>query len=161
MNLNIPTLIIQVVSFLILVWFLGKILYKPLLEFLDKRSESINTMIEETKRNQKTAEANLEKSEDTLIEVKNDILKLKDKTQRQIDEQRKETLEEAKKQAKHIMARSKEDIERQKEEVKEEIKKEIGRLSIGIAERIISKEIKTTDHERLIQEAIKGLKEDR
>ena len=158
MNLN-ATLLIQIASFLLLVWLLSKLLYRPLMDFLDKRSEGVRTMIEEAKKSQEEAKSNLKLSEDRLEIVKEEIFKLKDETRKQVDEQRREILEEAKREAKHIMARSREDIERQTKEVKEEIKKEIGRLSIDIAERIINKEIRATDHERLIEQAIKGLKE--
>ena len=57
MNLN-ATLIIQVISFLILVWLLVKILYRPFLSFLDKRSQKVHNMLQETRENQQRAEDN-------------------------------------------------------------------------------------------------------
>ena len=161
MNLSIATFIIQIVSFLLLVGFLTKLFYKPLLDLLDKRSQSVSSMLDEAKKRQEEACANLKVSRDRVNAVKEEILTLKDEAERQAESERRNLLEEAKKEAKHIVIRSSEEIARQAREAKEEIKKEIGELSVTIAEKIIKKEINSRDQEGLVREFISGLKEKR
>jgi len=161
MNLSLLTLIIQIVSFLILVGVLTKVLYRPLLDFLDKRSKKVQDMLEDAKRERKQAEDELKKSEERLKKTKEDILKLKELAELQADEHKQKIIQDAEKEARDIRIRSREDIERQVKEVKEEIKKEIGTLAVSIAERILDKEIKEEDHKRLIEESIKDLSKER
>ncbi len=161
MNLSLLTLIIQIVSFLILVGVLTKVLYRPLLDFLDKRSKKVQDMLEDAKRERKQAEDELKKSEERLKKTKEDILKLKELAELQADEHKQKIIQDAEKEARDIRIRSREDIERQIKEVKEEIKKEIGTLAVSIAEKILDKEIKEEDHKRLIEESIKDLSRER
>ena len=161
MNLSLLTLIIQIVSFLILVGVLTKVLYRPLLDFLDKRSKKVQDMLEDAKRERKQAEDELKKSEERLKKTKEDILKLKELAELQADEHKQKIIQDAEKEARDIRIRSREDIERQIKEVKEEIKKEIGILAVSIAEKILDKEIKEEDHKRLIEESIKDLSRER
>jgi F-type H+-transporting ATPase subunit b len=156
MSLN-ATLIIQVISFLILLMALAKILYKPFIGFLDKRSEKIHRMLEETKENQQLAEEKLKKSEEHLRAAKEEILKLREEGEKQADRHKQRIMQDAEEEASYLIVRTKEDIERQIREVKKEIKKEVGNLAVTIAEKVLDKEIKRADHERLIEDYIKEL----
>lgn len=157
MNLN-ATLIIQVISFLILLWFMAKVLYKPLLDFLDKRAEYVKSILDEAKENQEKSQKNLDVSQRQLEEVKEEILRLKEEADLQADERREDILKEAKKEAEHILMRAKDDIEKQTREVKDQIKKEIAILSVSIAEKIINKEIDNERHEALVKDFLKEIK---
>ena len=160
MNLN-ATLIIQVISFLILVWLLVKILYRPFLSFLDKRSQKVHNILQETRENQQRAEDNFKDSKAQLKKTKEEVLKLKELAEKQSDEHRQKVLQEAEEEAKHIITRSKEDIDRRIREVKRDIKKEIGNFSVSIAEKILDKEINKEDHKYIIDEFLKNLSEKR
>ena len=160
MNLN-ATLIIQVISFLILVWLLVKILYRPFLSFLDKRSQKVHNMLQETRENQQRAEDNFKDSKAQLKKTREEVLKLKELVEKQSDEHRQKVLQEAEEEAKHIITSSKEDIDRRIREVKRDIKKEIGNFSVSIAEKILDKEINKEDHKYIIDEFLKNLSEKR
>ncbi len=160
MNLN-ATLIIQVISFLILVWLLVKILYRPFLSFLDERSQKIHNMLQEARESQQRTEDNFKDSKAQLKKTKEEVLKLKGLAEKQSDEHRQKVLQEAKEEARHIIARSKEDIDRRTREVKRDIKKEIGDFSVSIAEKILDKEINKEDHKHIIDEFLKNLSEKR
>lgn len=157
MNIN-ATLIIQLLSFLVLVWLLGKYLYKPLTEFLDKRAEQVQQIIDEAKDDQRESRENLSESNARLDEVRGEILQLKAEADKQADYHRRQIVDEAKKEAEHIVARSKEEIEKQAREAREEIKKQVGNLSVDIAGKIIEKELSAKDHEHIIRNAIEQIK---
>lgn len=157
MNIN-ATLIIQLGSFLVLVWLLGKYLYKPLTEFLDKRADQVRQIIDEAKDDQQKSRENLSESKARLDEVRDEILQLKAEADKQADYHRRQIVDEAKKEAEHIVARSKEEIEKQAREAREEIKKQVGNLSVDIAGKIIEKELNAKDHEHIIRNAIEQIK---
>ncbi len=157
MNIN-ATLIIQLGSFLVLVWLLGKYLYKPLTEFLDKRAGQVRQIIDEAKDDQQKSRENLSESKARLDEVRDEILQLKAEADKQADYHRRQIVDEAKKEAEHIVARSKEEIEKQAREAREEIKKQVGNLSVDIAGKIIEKELNAKNHEHIIRNAIEQIK---
>ena len=157
MNIN-ATLIIQLGSFLVLVWLLGKYLYKPLTEFLDTRADQVRQIIDEAKDDQQKSRENLSESKARLDEVRDEILQLKAEADKQADYHRRQIVDEAKKEAEHIVARSKEEIEKQAREAREEIKKQVGNLSVDIAGKIIEKELNAKDHEHIIRNAIEQIK---
>ena len=157
MNIN-ATLIIQLISFLVLVGLLAKYLYKPLTEFLDKRAEQVQQVIDEAKNDQQEAGKNLDMSKARLDDVRDEILQLKTEADKQADYHRRQIVDEAKKEADHIVARSKEEIGKQAREAREEIKKQVGDLSVDIARKIIEKELNTKDHENIIRNAIEQIK---
>ena len=56
LGINLPALITQVISFVILLLVLTKLLYKPLLKILDERSEKIKNSLEMADEARKEAE---------------------------------------------------------------------------------------------------------
>jgi F-type H+-transporting ATPase subunit b len=159
MNIN-ATLVIQFLSFLVLLWLLSKYFYAPLSEFLDKRAKQVKGIIDEAKSDQQQARENLDLSKQRLDKVRDDILQLKKEADLQADHHRRSIIEEAKKEAEHIVSRSKEEIEKQAREASEEIRKQVGSISVDIARKIIQKELNHKDHEKIIHESIDRLKKE-
>jgi F-type H+-transporting ATPase subunit b len=101
MNFN-ATLIIQVVSFLILFALLVKFLYRPFLDFMDKRSNKVKKWLDEAYDNREQAEERIKESERHLKEAKDQILKLRKQAEIQADEHRQGILKDAKEEADRI-----------------------------------------------------------
>ena len=63
LGINLPALITQVISFVILLLVLTKLLYKPLLKILDERSEKVKnslTMADEARKEAEKARAEMQ-----------------------------------------------------------------------------------------------------
>lgn len=156
MNLNF-TLVIEVLSFAILVFILTKIVYTPLLNFLDKRKTLIQDSIEEAKRLRGESDRNLEESKRILKEAKDQALKMKDQANIEAEELKIRSLEKAKKETSQIMDEAKREIKTELDSARQKIKNEVADISIQVAKKLLSREVELKDHKRLVDEAIKEL----
>lgn len=150
------TMFWTVVTFGIVLAVLWKFAWGPLLGSLEQREKKIRDAIEEAKKAQEAAEKlkvdleeRLEKAraeaEAIIKEGREDALRVKQKYEK---EQRDEG--EALKQ------RALTEIDLAKGKALEEIRQEAKSLAIEIAARVLEREVKEQDHERLVQEALEG-----
>ena len=157
MNLNF-TLILQVISFLILMAVLTRLLYRPLLNFLDRRAKSIRENIEAGRERERATE-HLERSQAALRHAREEALRIKELSGKEASEQRRRALSEASKEADRMSAKAKEDLAREVQRARAELKKEALDISVLMAEKVLGKEIKKKDQARLIEEGIDEIKE--
>ena len=158
MNLNF-TLILQIISFLILLGLLTKFLYKPLSRYLDERAQDIKDMLENTQRSEEQAKTYAEKTEKTLGLAKEEALKIKDEARRLSDSERRRIVDEARGEALSLVEEARRQLGRERESVMKEIRADIADISVDIARRILGREISKQDHNRLIEESIAEIKD--
>ena len=117
------SLIIQLINTLILFFVLGKLLFKPLTNFMEKRSERIKEQIDFAKSEEEKALKLKEEYEAKLQKIQEEadaILKeAREKALRKEDS----IIEEARKESEIIRNRALADIEREKAKVQDEMKK--------------------------------------
>ncbi len=133
------------ISFILLVFILGKFAWKPILNALNEREEGIiNALSEADKARQEMAE--LKSSNEQILKearAERDAL-LKDA--REIKNSMiSEAKEEAKIQANIIVQQAKETIENEKQAAIAHLKNQVAELSIGIAQKIIREELSNKD----------------
>ena len=56
MEFNLSTFILEIINFLILIWILQRLFYKPLLEVIAKRKQFIDQSLADAKKMQQQAE---------------------------------------------------------------------------------------------------------
>lgn len=157
MSLNF-TLILQIISFLVLLWLLTKFLYKPFTKYLDERTDNIKKLIADTGKDRQKAEEYLKTSNEELRKTKEEVLSLRETAVREADKEKMKTIDEAKKEALSILTKTKHDIKKEIEKTKEDAKKDIASLSLEIAKKILNREVNEKDHEKLINESLKDIK---
>jgi F-type H+-transporting ATPase subunit b len=156
MNINF-TIILEVISFLILVGILTKLIYRPLLRLLDRRNEDVKRMLSEARRAAEQAEKNNQASRENLQVAREEALRIKNVTRQEADRSRLLMIEDAKKEAARILEKAKIELAEQTKLAREALKKDISSISLDIAERILEREIKEDDHKKLIRESLKEL----
>jgi len=157
MSLNL-TLILQVISFLILMFILTKVFYRPLLNFLDQRAQYVREEIEKAERERTKAEEKFKQAEENLKKTQKQVLEWKDFAQKEIEENRKAFLQKAKEEKEQILAQAKEEFAREIVKARRELKKEVATISLAIAEKILRREINEKDKAKLIRDGIAKLK---
>lgn len=156
MNLNF-TLVLQVLSFLVLLGLLTKFLYKPLMKYLDERAANIRNLTEGAERDRKEAENYFETSRRELRSAKEQAVSLIESAIREADKEKIKTIGEAKREALAIIERAEFDIKKEIEKAKDDVKEDIASLSVEIAKKILEREISEKDHEKLIKESLKSI----
>lgn len=156
MNLNF-TLILQIISFLILLGLLTKFLYKPFMKYLDERALGVKNMIDGAKKAEDQARRYAEETHKALDMAKAESAKMKKEAMGVADEERRRIIEEAKKEARFLAEKAMGRLERDKDELLKKIHKDVAAISVDIAKRVLGREISQKDHERLIEESIKEI----
>lgn len=149
--------IVTLVSFLLLFALLKKVAWKPLMNVLEERENTINTNIEKAEEARKTAEEQRTQMETQLRTARaqaNDILA---KAQAEGNTMQQTIVADAKEDAQRIKQQSQREMELERQRALSQMQREIGEISMGIAEQVLGREIAPADHQRLIEEFIEGL----
>jgi F-type H+-transporting ATPase subunit b len=131
------TLVVQMISFLILLYILNKVLYKPLLGFLDKRAEDIKRSMDEAKNSEEGAQEVLVQARKELEESRREANAIKEQAKEIGEGERKKIIDQARADAEHISAKAKKDIETELDQGREFLKQQAGTMAISIAEKVI------------------------
>jgi len=140
-------------------FILTKLLYKPVLKFLNDRKEKVAKQIDSAQQQLAEAEALRIKYEGKLKDIdaeRDDIL---DKARDRAKQSEAEIIERAKKEAETIKSRAMLDIQRAEEKAKDDMKKEIIEISSLMASRFVAASMNEEEQNKLVNEVISGLGE--
>ncbi len=144
------------ISFLILLFILGKFAWKPILNSVNERETSILDALKEAENARKEMQ-NLKSDNERILKearVERDEMM---KDARQIKESMlTEAKDEAKVEASKIIAQAQATIESEKQAAIADLKSQVAELSVGIAEKVVRKEL-ANDREQtqLIEQLLK------
>ncbi|WP_185866080.1 F0F1 ATP synthase subunit B [Blattabacterium cuenoti] len=155
---SVGLIVWHTIIFLILILFLSKFAWKPIMNFIDQREEKIRISIE--KANQMKNELkNVENQKNKILKetrVKRDII-LKEAIQ--IKEKIKlKAKEESLREKKKILEETKKNIQIEREAAIYKLKNQIGGISIKIAENILKRELnQPNQQDKFIKELVDKL----
>ncbi len=105
MQINWFTVIAQIINFLLLVWFLKRFLYKPILKAIDEREEKIASQIKDAKAKETIAKeerAEFSKKNETFDKQKKELM---DKAVDETNKERQKLLEAARNDAAELRSK--------------------------------------------------------
>jgi len=153
-----PTLLAaQVVNFLVIIFVLQKLLYKPILTMLEKRRREIANGVELTAKLKDEEEKLIVKQEKALNKAREDALAIIEDAKKQAKEVEKELLAEAHVQAAAIIARAKQEAEETHKSSKKAIAGEAIDLAVVMAKRLLSSVMGAKEQHALISKRVKDL----
>ena len=158
LGINLPTLIAQIVNFLILLGLLYLVAYKPIMRMLDERSWKIKESMEQTeliKQQAERAEEEVKKQIETASREGQGIIA---RAVRAGEEVRQKAQQEAKQDAESLVARAWMGSRRERDEAIAELRKEFADLTIMAAEKIIEKSLDKQTHRQLIEKVLEESK---
>ena len=147
------------VVFLLAVYLLGKFAWGPLLSTLQERENFIRDSLTQAKSDREEAEARLKEYGDKLDEARHEASAIVEEGRRDADVARAKIEQDAKDEAKRMIERARREIDVAKKTAIRDLYTTSATLATEVAARVIKREVKTADHERLIAEAIEALGE--
>jgi len=148
------TLILVIINFIILMIVLKKLLYKPLMDFLNKRESQIKDDLEAAKKNKTAVEKILQEQKELLREAKEEAREIRDDAQKSARIQSEQILKEATEQRDIIIQEAQEMIDVEVIKAKESIQKEIGDFVVDLTDKIIGKKLTKDEDISFINELI-------
>lgn len=153
-----PTLLIaQIVNFIVLLFILKVLIYKPLLNLFDKRKKMIEKSVEDTKRIEERLVKLEEERKTILSNASKEAMVVVDNAKKSAEKEREEALQKAKKEISTLAERYRGQLATEKVAMIAEIKAEMAELIVASSQRIIEKEFSDADQKRLVQAVNKEL----
>lgn len=150
---------IQLINTAILCFFLSKILYKPVINFLKARKEKVAGELD-------SAQAKLEEASKLKSEYEQKLKDIDTEKRNILEQSRAEALKnsgkilaEAKAEAEAIKQRAMTDIEREQNKAKDEIKNQIIEVSSLVSGKFIAAKMTKEEQDKLVDDTISGLED--
>ena len=155
LGINLPGLITQILSFLILLFVLSKLLYKPVVKMLDERAERIKESLSAAENAKEEAALTAEKIEKELIVARQEGQKIIDQAKQFGQDFKEKEKDKALQEIEILIEKSKNDLEKETQVAINEIRKNFSVLILDVAEKIVDKEIDENTHKKLIEKILK------
>ncbi len=156
MNVTV-TLIVQIVSFALLIWLLMHFLWKPLTGLMEERSKTIADGLAAAEKGKHELELSEKRATELLRESKSKASDIVGYSERRAAEIVDEAKGEAKIEAQRIVTAAKQDIEQESNRAREELRASLAGLVVMAASKILEKEIDEKAHTKLLSETVKEL----
>jgi F-type H+-transporting ATPase subunit b len=154
LGINLPGLITQVVSFVILFALLYWLLYKPVLRLLDQRSNRIKESLETAERVRQEAAQSQEEMQGQLEAARAEGQQLIAQAKEVADRFREEELAKAREGIAAERARAEANIQRERDAAIEELRHEFAALALTAAERVVERSLDEPAHRDLIEKVL-------
>jgi F-type H+-transporting ATPase subunit b len=144
-------------NFLILFGGLGWYLRKPLKDFLESRTRSIQEGLANGRLAKEMAAKQLSEIESRLAHVDEEIRALKTQAFSEAEEERSRILESAKVEARKILELAQREIDGIKKSARLELKSHIAELAVRLAEEQLQKSVGSEENRRLVLQFLDSL----
>jgi len=140
-SVNIPLFVTQGIIFLIVVGFLNKILFKPILGLLREREEKTEGFMRDAGEKEKAAESTLAEYEEKLRQAKKEILQVKKQYAAEGATVRTELMENARQEVNESLEKIKDGIAKASEEARRTLSQQIEVLAKEVAEKVLGRSV--------------------
>ena len=154
LGLNVPALISYLINYVVLLILLGALAYRPLLNALDSRVESIRESLAAADRAREEAATSRSAIEEELNEARREGQRLLDQAREAAERFREEEMGRARQAAEEFSERAQADIARERDAAINEVRAAFGDLAISAAERIIRRSVDRQAHQDLIDQVL-------
>lgn len=135
------TFFVQIFNFLLLMFILNKILYKPILKVLDEREARIAGGQEKAKELLDESQSILKSYNEKLYGAKIDAMTVKNSSRKQAVDEANEIIEDARRNAETIVLDVQKEMTEEIARVKSELEPEIGVMAGTIAQQILGRKV--------------------
>lgn len=149
MNINL-TLIGQLISFVIFVWFTMKFVWTPIMGALDVRRKEIADGLAAAERGQHEQELAEARAKDVLHDAKSQAAEIVSQAQRRATEIIDDAKEQARTEGERLIHGAQAEIEQEVNRAREDLREKVAELAIFGAERILRKEIDRSAHKEIV-----------
>lgn len=155
MNIN-ATLIVEMLTFLLFVWFTMGVIWPPLIRALEKRRAQIAEGIASADQGRQALDAAKKEGEAILTKARDQaaaiLRQAEDRAQVLIDE----AVVEGKREAAAIVAAAHQELDIQMKAAKRELYNEIAGLALKAAGQVVMEDLDDSRHQKLVNELVKA-----
>ena len=156
LGFSLPSLVINLINFTILLIVLRLFLYKPVLRLLDERKRRIQEGLERAEQAADAASASEQESRRVIEEAQAQARQMMQQAQETAAQLRADLETRARADADQIVTRAREEVRVERDQAIELLRREFADLTITAAERVTRQSLDRAAHQRLIDEVLVG-----
>ena len=149
MNINL-TLVIQMVVFALLIWFTMKVIWPPILGLMEARSKKIALGLAAAEKGQQDLANAGQLAEGVINEARARANEIIDQAQRRANDMVEAARTKALDEGERLVATARGQIELATTRAREDLRKEVGRLAVSSASKLLGREIDANAHADLL-----------
>jgi F-type H+-transporting ATPase subunit b len=150
-----------IVTFLVLMGLLAKFAWRPLLEALEERRESIRKALDDARQAKAELERLQAESTKILAQARAEAEAIMSRTRSDADRFREELKQKARDEASTLVKNAERQIELETSRAVQQIRQEAVDLSVAIASKLLQRNVTKEDNARLIEETFRQLEAQR
>ena len=154
LGISLPTLVAQIINFLILFGLLYLVAYKPIMRMFDERSKKIKESMEQTeiiKEQAVHAEEEVKKQLEAAAKGGQEVIA---RAVRTGEEVKQEAQQQAGQEAESLINRARVEIQRERDGAIDELRKEFADLTILAAGKVVDRSLDKAAHRQLIDKVL-------
>ena len=148
------SLIVQAINFLILLFILKRLLYKPFLAKMDERTQAIQKSLDEAQAARAQAARQQEENETRLRAAHAEAAAIRAQAMKEASEEQKRLVEAARAESQRLVEGAKAQMDADVRRAREELRREVADLATAVAEKLVRRSLRDEDHRRIVAEAI-------
>ena len=154
LGIHLPSLVVYLVNFLILLGILYAFAYKPVLRMLDARQERIRESLERADRVAQEAQQARAEMERQLEQARRESQEMLEQARRMAERYREEERASARQEVEAYLARAREEIARERDAALEDLRRHFAELAVRAAERIVERSLDPSAHRDIIERVL-------
>jgi len=135
------TLWIQLVNFLIMIFLLNVLLFKPVLKVMEKRKNHLQDLDEEVKSLDSEVEQKMANYKEKLREARLEAMNQKNEIQRKASEEGKDIVDEARGKLSQIVEDFNQKVDKEIVSARNVLKSQSEKISVEISEKVLGRSI--------------------
>jgi F-type H+-transporting ATPase subunit b len=151
------TLIVQVFTFALLVWFIMRFLWEPLMGLMQEREKRIADGLAAGEKGKHDLELAEKRAQEVLRGAKQQASEIISHAERRAAEIVDAARGDAKTEAERVMIAARSEIEQERNRAREELRGAVSELVVAAASKILEKEVDAKAHAKLLANAVKQL----
>jgi len=153
-SLDPGSVLYTIISFLLLLFILGKLAWKPILSALEAREKGIRDNIDKARADRQAAEQARADYEQSLADARRQAQALLAESRERARRYEAEQMEAARAEALQARETAQAEIEREAAKARQGLQGELVSLSLAAAEQVIRRGLTAADHEAIIRDAL-------
>jgi F-type H+-transporting ATPase subunit b len=151
------SLFIQMINFLVLLFILWRLLYKPLVAKMEERTSAIKRSLEEAQAARLEAQREREEHAQRLQTAYAEAKAIRDVALKEAAEEQRKLVDAARAEAARLIADARAEMDQDVRRARQQLRQEVSDLAVTVAERLIGKSLREPDHRRILDEEIARL----
>ena len=153
-------MIIQLITYIILLALITKFAWKPLMNVMQEREQHIASEIDQAEQSNQEAKRLMNEANDELKNTRQNAQQIIDDANETAKNQQADLIKAAKEEAARIKENARLEIEQERDKAIQALQTQVGSLSVQIASKVIEKELSETEQEKLINDYLEKVGED-